>query len=386
LKHQSKINEKRTMLAGFSLGGDVSFALTLRNPDRFAGALIMSSGMNYRSPRYFERLRGKQTRLYLTMGSVDGRLNGMQKSKNMLDQYGIKTEMKVIAGQGHEPPPRDEFVKGMQFLLSAPDAEAQRQADQERLRQEREKLRGGGALPGPQVAQRDSPQPPEAPKTLRNSIGMEVVLIQAGTFQMVSNNGHYDQKPVHTVRISRPFYLGKYEVTQAQWQAVMGNNPSKFKRDDAIRPVEMVSWDNVQEFIRRLNANEGVARYQLPTEAEWEYAARAGTTTFWSFGDDASQLGRYGWCDNKTEEELRQMHPVGQLRPNPWGLYDMHGNVAEWVQDWYGDYASGTAVDPTGPASGLYHVLRDGCESYSHRLCGAGCRHGGPPGAGALCL
>jgi predicted esterase len=183
LKHQSKINENRIMLAGFSLGGDMSFALTLRNPDRFAGALIMSSEMNYRSPRYFERLRGKKTRMYLTMGSVDGRLSGMRKSKNMLDQYGIKAEMKIITGQGHEPPPREEFLKGMQFILSAPDSEAQRrqvqteqqrleaerrlreeqqqlQADQERLRQEREKPRGGGSLPGPQVALRDDPQPP----------------------------------------------------------------------------------------------------------------------------------------------------------------------------------------------------------------------------------
>jgi len=122
---------------------------------------------------------------------------------------------------------------------------------------------------------------------------MEFVLIPAGTFQMGSNDSdaHSGEKPVHTVRLTQPFYLGKYEVTQGQWQAVMGNNPSGFK-GDPNRPVENVSWDDVQEFIRRLNSREGGATYRLPTEAEWEYAARAGTTTRWSFGDAAGQLGR----------------------------------------------------------------------------------------------
>jgi predicted esterase len=122
LRQQYKIDERRILLAGFSLGGDVSFALTLRNPDRFAGALIMSSGMNYRNPRYFEGLRGRQTRMYLTMGSLEHRLSGMQKSKSMLDQYGIKTAMKIIPGQEHELSPGEEFLHGMQFLLSSKDS------------------------------------------------------------------------------------------------------------------------------------------------------------------------------------------------------------------------------------------------------------------------
>ena len=227
---------------------------------------------------------------------------------------------------------------------------------------------------GTQVAVGVYPQAPETPKTLRNSIGMEFVLIPAGTFQMGSND---DDKPVHTVRLTQPFYLGKYEVTQGQWQAVMGNNPSRFT-GDPNRPVENVSWDNVQEFIRRLNAREAGATYRLPTEAEWEYAARAGTTTRWSFGDDASQLGRYAWYDRNAGG---QTHPVGQLQPNPWGLYDMHGNVWEWVQDWYGSYSSGTAVDPAGPSSGSYRVNRGGSLAYGARFCRSAYRLRDAPGS-----
>jgi len=235
-----------------------------------------------------------------------------------------------------------------------------------------------GTSGGTQVAVGEYPQPPAAPKTLRNSIGMEFVRIEAGTFQMGSNDSEaFDyEKPVHTVRLMQPFYLGKHEVTQGQWQAVMGNNPSKFT-GDLNRPVEMVSWDDVQEFIRRLNAREGGATYRLPTEAEWEYAARAGTTTRWSFGDDASQLGRYAWHE---ENAGGQTHPVGQLQPNPWGLYDMHGNVWEWVQDWYGEYASGTAVDPAGPSSGSRRVFRGGSLLNTTRLCRSANRGFGAPG------
>ena len=178
------------------------------------------------------------------------------------------------------------------------------------------------------------------------------------------------------MRITQPFYLGKYEVTQGQWQAVMGSNPSHFTADPS-RPVENVSWANVQEFIRRLNGQEGGATYRLPTEAEWEYAARAGTTSRWSFGDEVSQLGRYAWYDENAEG---QTHSVGQLQPNPWGLYDIHGNVWEWVQDWYGKYASGTAVDPTGPSSGSDRVYRGGSWRYTARFCRSAFRYYDAPG------
>lgn len=183
------------------------------------------------------------------------------------------------------------------------------------------------------------------PPSLVNSIGMQFVLIPAGEFQMGSETGYNDEKPVHTVRLTRPFYLGQYPVTQGQWQAVMGNNPSHFT-SDPNRPVEYVSWDDVHQFIAKLNAREGVKLYRLPTEAEWEYAARARATTAYRFGSDEQQLAAYAWYDRNSGSTT---HPVGQKQPNAWGLCDMHGNVWEWVQDWYGSYAAGAGS--TSPAT-----------------------------------
>jgi formylglycine-generating enzyme required for sulfatase activity len=165
------------------------------------------------------------------------------------------------------------------------------------------------------------------------------------------------EKPQHKVSISKPFYLGKFAVTQSQWEAVMGSNPSEFK--GRSNPVENVSWADAQEFIKHLSAKEGHSRYRLPTEAEWEYAARAGTTGTYSFGDDADSLGRYAWYDGNSGDKT---HPVGQKQSNPWGLYDMHGNVWEWVQDWFDKeyYSRSPGTDPKGPSSGSSRVLRGG--------------------------
>ena len=161
------------------------------------------------------------------------------------------------------------------------------------------------------------------------------------------------EKPVHTVRISAPFYLGKYEVTQAQWEAVMGTNPSHFQ-GNPNRPVEMVSWEDVQEFITRLNQQEGWEVCRLPTEAQWEYAARAGTTTE-RYENDADVIAWYvGNSGNET-------HPVGLKRPNAWGLYDMLGSVWEWCHDGKRTYTAEAMVDPMGPTgAGADRVLRGG--------------------------
>ena len=184
--------------------------------------------------------------------------------------------------------------------------------------------------------------------------GMEFVWIPAGKFRMgsTSSEAFEDEQPVTQVRISRGFWLGKYEVTQAEWEAVMGSNPSSFNGCGHC-PVEEVSWNDVQDFISRLNAQEGREVYRLPTEAEWEYAARAGTK-----GDRYGDLDAIAWYGDTSG---RRTHPVGGKAPNAWGLHDVLGNVVEWVGDWYGDYVGGSVTDPQGPGSGPGRVIRGGC-------------------------
>ncbi|MCD4780963.1 MAG: SUMF1/EgtB/PvdO family nonheme iron enzyme, partial [Candidatus Omnitrophica bacterium] len=166
-----------------------------------------------------------------------------------------------------------------------------------------------------------------------NSIGIKFVHIKNGEFMMGSKESE-DEQPIHNVTIDRPFYFGIFPVTQREWKAIMGDNPSQFKGDDL--PVENVSWNDVQEFIKKLNKKGNTHKYRLPSEAEWEYAARAGTTTRYSFGDDDSKLEEYAWY---SENSGNKTHPVGKKGANPWGLYDVHGNIWEWVQDeWHDTY------------------------------------------------
>jgi len=138
------------------------------------------------------------------------------------------------------------------------------------------------------------------------------------------------EQPPHRVQIEHPFYIGTTEVTQGQWQAVMGNNPSNFKGEDSL-PVEQVSWEDCQSFLQKLSQKEG-KEYRLPSEAEWEYACRAGSTTRYFYGDEESKLGEYAWYQDNSGNMTQ---PVGQKKPNAWGLYDIYGNVGEWCQDWY---------------------------------------------------
>jgi formylglycine-generating enzyme required for sulfatase activity len=204
--------------------------------------------------------------------------------------------------------------------------------------------------------------PPSPRKAVTNSIGMNLVYIHLGDFMMGSPDSEKDrfnhEGPQHKVKISRGLWMGIYEVTQAQYQSVMGTNPSCFKGDNL--PVETVSWDDAVEFCRRLSQKEDKT-YRLPTEAEWEYACRAGTTTRFYYGDDLdeSKLGEYAWYGSNSDGKT---HPVGQKKSNAFGLYDMHGNVWEWCQDWYDEkyYSNKPEVDPPGPASGQYRVLRGG--------------------------
>jgi formylglycine-generating enzyme required for sulfatase activity len=213
---------------------------------------------------------------------------------------------------------------------------------------------------------------------LTNSIGMKLKLIQPGTLLMGSEMGDGDEKPVHQVTISKPFYLGVCPVTQAEHEQAVGSSPSFFQ--GANRPVDSVSWNDAQEFCRKLSQKEGV-QYRLPTEGEWEYACRAGSTTEYCFGDDEERLGDYAWCGGNSGSET---HEVGQKKPNAWGLCDMHGNVWEWCQDWLGDYPEGPQTDPTGPASAQCRLLRGGSWGYDAYLCRCAYRFSDAPDSDVL--
>ena len=202
-----------------------------------------------------------------------------------------------------------------------------------------------------------------------NTIGMTFVYIPPGTFMMGSpptEKGTFKdiwKLTPHRVTLSKGFYMQNTEVTQAQWKAIMGNNPSEHKECGDNCPVENVSWYSAQYFIRKLNGREGVNLYRLPTEAEWEYACRAGTSTRFFFGNDEKDLKSYDWYgENASSKYENRSHPVGRKMANPWGLYDMYGNVYEWCQDcaaeWGDEYDAGEVVDPVGPTSGSYRVTR----------------------------
>ena len=206
--------------------------------------------------------------------------------------------------------------------------------------------------------------------TLPGGATMEMVWIKPGTFMMGSPEdepGREDNEgPQHQVTITKGFWMGKIELTQGQWTSVTGTRPweGQWVQEEPNRPAVYISWYDVERFIAKLNEAEGDSVYRMPTEAEWEYACRAGTTTPWSFGDDESQLGEYAWYyDNCEKVGDPYAQPVGTKLPNPWGLHDMHGNVFESVLDWgNGGYHTGAApqTDPTGPPSGGFTRIRGG--------------------------
>jgi len=226
--------------------------------------------------------------------------------------------------------------------------------------------------------------PAKAGDTFTNSIGIDFLPVAPGEFIMGEAtreecdtcNAAADETPRHPVTISKSFLIGRFEVTQKQWLAVMDQNPSKFKGPN--RPVENVSWQNVRLFIYALNTREKTDKYRLPTEAEWEYAARAGTNEAYYFGDNPNALGKHAWHVINSGGKTR---PVGIKDPNPWGVYDIYGNVFEWCQDWYGKgyYAKSPSVDPYGPSSGRAKVRRGGGWSSSPRICRSSDRDSFPP-------
>ena len=229
-------------------------------------------------------------------------------------------------------------------------------------------------------------------KEITNSVGMKLVLIPKGRFLMGSppdEVGLDDSERRHEVTISRDYYLGVHEVTQAQYKKVMGKNPSHFQGDQVAErhpqtnrvvkdvdssnhPVESVSWDEAVEFCQRLSAlpeeKKAGRVYRLPTEAEWEYACRAGSQTVYGYGNNAESLGEYAWHDGNSGNKT---HSVGQKKPNAWGLHDMHGNAWEWCSDWFGAdyYTQSPKDDPKGPLSGSLRVYRGGCWRFPAGFC-----------------
>jgi formylglycine-generating enzyme required for sulfatase activity len=267
--------------------------------------------------------------------------------------------------------PEDRWPNCRAFVAALASAEEQRQRDDQerervRLQQEREALAA------------------TEEQRLTNSLGMKFAWIPPGTFLMGSLTNEEkrdDDETQHRVTLTRGFWLGVTPVTQAQWQAVMGKNPSHFKGDD--RPVDSVSWEDCQEFCKHLTQKDS-KRYRLPTEAEWEYACRAGTTTAFSFGDtvstdQANYDGNYTYGKGKKGVYREKTTPVESFPANAWGLYDMHGNVFEWCQDWYGPYSKDDIKDPQGIKYGEARVLRGGCwRNYPGRCRAANRRRSAP--------
>jgi formylglycine-generating enzyme required for sulfatase activity len=229
-----------------------------------------------------------------------------------------------------------------------------------------------------QVALEEQKEPnPGEEMTVDLGGGVKLTLFwcPAGNFLMGSPSDEADrgsEETQHRVTLTKGFWMGKYEVTQGQWERVMGSNPSWFTGAGANAPVEKVSWDDCQEFVRKVNGLVSGGGFRLPTEAEWEYACRAGTT-----GPYAGNVDDLGWYGGNSDGAT---HPVGRKKANAWNLYDMHGNVWEWCSDWYGECPSGGVSDPSGPGSGSCRVYRGGSWFSYAWNCRSANRGGNVPG------
>jgi acetoin utilization deacetylase AcuC-like enzyme/formylglycine-generating enzyme required for sulfatase activity len=249
---------------------------------------------------------------------------------------------------------------------------------------------------GPKEQAAASPAAASAPQTIRTKMGIEMALVPAGTFSMGDAAGEDDEQPLRRVQVAA-FYMDACEVTQASFQAIMGSNPAKVLGPE--RPVERVSWVAAVQYCNMRSAREGLKAcydlktfrcdfsadgYRLPTEAEWEYACRAGTASRWSFGNEPAELGKYAWFKGNSGKTT---HPVRQKLPNAWGLYDMYGNVAEWCNDFYGEhYDAADGPDPRGPAAGSERVLRGGSWATPAEACRSAARHNEAPQFADACF
>lgn len=224
-------------------------------------------------------------------------------------------------------------------------------------------------------------------RQVKNRLGMSFVLVSHGSFMMGSpadEQGRYDREIRHKVTITRDFYVQTTEVTQAQWEQVMGTRPwsgKKNVREGANYPAVYVSWKDCNEFVKKLNRMEHRNAYRLPTEAQWEYACRAGSDTRFCFGNDETLLPKWAWFKKNCKERNEPFpHETATLRPNTYGIYDMHGNVWEWCSDWYGVPEAKPAIDPLGPSSGMGHVLKGGGFYFAARDCRSANRFFNLPG------
>ena len=208
----------------------------------------------------------------------------------------------------------------------------------------------------------DDPSESDGLEITVDGVSFKMIKVEGGTFQMGSENGDEDEQPIHSVTLSG-YYIGETEVTQALWQTVMGSNPSEIKGDNL--PVERVSWDACQEFISKLNQKTG-RRFALPTEAQWEFAARGGNKSRGYEYSGSNNIDDVAWYTDNSSE---QTHPVSTKMANELGLYDMSGNVSEWCADCYGDYSSSSQTDPVGPETGSNRVLRGGSWHGDGRYC-----------------
>ncbi|MBI4569124.1 MAG: formylglycine-generating enzyme family protein [Planctomycetes bacterium] len=294
--------------------------------------------------------------------AVAGGLVGLWFASQSLRETEVESNRAGAVSRSREPAP-------------VPSAELIEKMRREAERQEAERReRFGPDLAGLVAAGKSAQGLYEYDKDLGGDVTLSLVLVPAGAFMMGSPEDEpdrfSDEGSQHRVNVAA-FLMGKYEVTQRQWQAVMGSNPSYFKNAGLDAPVEMVSWDDCKAFREKTGL-------RLPSEAEWEYTCRAGTTTRYSCGDDESALGEHAWYDANSG---RTTHPVGQKKPNGWGLCDMHGNVWEWCEDWWHDSYNGAPTDGSALISdkGASRVLRGGSWGHYGRLARSADRDGGRP-------